>query len=68
MIIECTKDGFEIVRQVNWLPPINKQARKKYKWLFISETSALCSVCNRKNILYGDYCKWCGEKMIGSED
>ena len=26
--------------------------------------SAVCSCCNRNNTLYGDFCKWCGAKMV----
>ena len=67
MIIECTKDGFELIEKSSYLPPLNKQIKKKYKWIFLSEISARCSICYRKNVLYGDYCKYCGEKMVGDD-
>ena len=27
-----------------------------------------CSCCNRYNILHGDFCKWCGAKMVEKQE
>lgn len=32
-------------------------------WKVIDEKSAVCSCCNRLNILNGEFCKWCGARM-----
>lgn len=33
-------------------------------WIEKDEKSAVCSCCNRNNTLYGDFCKWCGAKIV----
>lgn len=33
-------------------------------WIDVYKDSAFCSCCNRGNIVYGDFCKWCGAKMV----
>ena len=37
-------------------------------WIDKDDKSAVCSCCNRNNTLYGDFCKWCGAKMVGSQE
>lgn len=37
-------------------------------WIDKDEKSAVCSCCNKNNILYGDFCKWCGAKMVESQE
>ena len=40
-------------------------------WIDLDGTSAVCSCCYKNNLLYGDFCKWCGTKMVepqGSEE
>ena len=38
--------------------------QKTGHWIDKDEKSAVCSCCNRNNTLYGDFCKWCGAKMV----
>ena len=45
------------------IPPVTP-AQKTGQWIEIEDQSAVCSCCNRNNILFGDYCKWCGAKMV----
>ena len=45
----------------------HKQKPKTGHWINLNEKSAICSCCGRNNILYGDFCKWCGAKMKGEE-
>ena len=37
-------------------------------WIDKDEKSAVCSCCNRNNTLYGDFCKWCGAKMVEQQE
>lgn len=37
-------------------------------WIDKDDKSAVCSCCNRNNTLYGDFCKWCGAKMIEPQE
>ncbi len=41
-----------------------EQEPKTGHWIAIDGKSAICSCCNRNNTLYGDFCKWCGTKMV----
>ena len=41
-----------------------EQEPKTGHWIDTDEKSAVCSCCNRNNTLYGDFCKWCGAKMV----
>lgn len=50
------------VNDVKALPPVTPQ--KMGHWIVKNEESAVCSCCYRNNKLYGDYCKWCGAKMV----
>lgn len=47
------------------LPDEIKQ--KTGHWIDLDEKSAVCSCCYRNNLLYGDFCKWCGAKMKSEE-
>lgn len=38
------------------------------KWIFKDNNSAVCSCCNRNNVLFGNYCKWCGTKMVEEQE
>ena len=40
-----------------------EQEPKTGHWIDKEEKTAICSCCNRNNLLYGDFCKWCGAKM-----
>lgn len=51
------------VNSVKVLPPVVPQ-QKIGHWIDLDEKSALCSCCYKNNILYGDFCKWCGAIMI----
>ena len=45
-----------------------KQAQKTGYWIDKDgQSSAVCSCCNKNNVLYGDFCKWCGAKMESKE-
>ena len=46
----------------------NAKKRDIGHWEEIDEKSALCSCCMRYNILYGDFCKWCGAKMVEPQE
>lgn len=37
-------------------------------WIDKTKNSAVCSCCNKNNTLYGDFCKWCGAKMIEPQE
>ena len=37
-------------------------------WIVKDEESAVCPFCCRNNKLYGDYCKWCGAKMVEPQE
>ena len=56
----------ELQRIIKNLLPVNPQPKIGH-WIGIDEKSAVCSCCNRNNTLYGDFCKWCGAKMVESE-
>lgn len=44
------------------------QEPKTGHWIDKNKNSAVCSCCNRSNILYGNFCKWCGAKMIEPQE
>ena len=44
-----------------------EQQPKTGHWIDKEEKTAVCSRCNRNNLLYGDFCKWCGAKMESEE-
>ena len=52
---------------VKKLPSANPQAETGH-WIDKDEKSAVCSCCNRNNTLYGDFCKWCGAKMVEKQE
>jgi len=41
---------------------------KRGHWISIDEKSAICSCCNRNNTMYGDFCKWCGARMVDQQE
>lgn len=47
---------------------INTWKPKTGHWIDKDEKSAVCSCCNRNNTLYGDFCKWCGAKMVEPQE
>ena len=54
-----------IMDYVKRIPSVNPQEPKIGHWINKDgQVSAECSCCNRNNTLYGDFCKWCGAKMI----
>ena len=54
-------DAVDIIRN---LPSVTPQEPKTGYWIDKIKNSAVCSCCNKNNTLYGDFCKWCGAKMI----
>ena len=67
-ILECYFTGFkkEIIDSV--CNRILEQEPKTGHWIDLDEKSAVCSCCYRNNTLFGDYCKWCGAKMIEPQE
>ena len=53
---------------IDKLPSVQPK-RNKGHWIAIDEEShtAVCSCCNRNNLFYGDYCKWCGALVLDTE-
>ena len=51
---------------IETLPSVNSQ--QTGHWIDLDEKSAICSCCNRNNTLYGDFCKWCGAKMVEPQE
>lgn len=58
----------EIGAPIEALPSVNPQEPKTGHWIDKDEKSAVCSCCNRNNILFGDYCKWCGCRMVDPQE
>lgn len=48
-------------------PPVTVEVRTGY-WIDRDEKSATCSCCNMNNVLYGDFCKWCGARMLETQE
>lgn len=76
-ILECTFAGFKdelIENACKMICTLNDSEKPKTgHWIELDDKSAVCSCCCKNNILYGDFCKWCGAKMqevkeIESED
>ena len=65
--LNSTTFGQVVSRTVRNLPPVNPQA-KTWHWIDKDEKSAVCSCCNRNNTLYGDFCKWCGARMVEPQE
>lgn len=57
-----------LTKEVKALPSVTPREPKKGHWIDKEEKTAVCSCCNRNNLLYGDFCKWCGAKMTESEE
>ncbi len=60
-----------IGEQKEWLRMVIKALEQESKighWIDLDEKSAVCSCCYRNNTLYGDYCKWCGAKMVEPQE
>ena len=51
------------IETIKALPSVTPQQRTGH-WIDLDEKSAVCSCCYRNNTLYGDFCKWCGTKMV----
>ena len=66
---EWSKDGHSAGTEECHLCMWESQYKPKIgHWIDKDEKSAVCSCCNRNNILYGDFCKWCGAKMTGTQE
>ena len=62
--------GYLDERDISSLPwiEVNDDEKQKFgHWIDIDEKSAVCSCCNRNNTLYGNFCKWCGARMVEQE-
>lgn len=58
----------DMVNCVKGMPPVTPQEPKTGHWIDKDEKVAVCSCCNRNNTLYGDFCKWCGAKMVEPQE
>ena len=58
----------DVIKCIKGMPSVNPQEPKTGHWIDKDEKSAVCSCCNRNNTLYGDFCKWCGAKMVDSPE
>ena len=55
------------LQEIDELPSVQPKAKTGH-WIDKDEKSAVCSCCNRNNTLYGDFCKWCGAKMVEPQE
>lgn len=53
---------------VSWGGTYKLQEPMTGHWIDKDDKSAVCSCCNRNNTLFGDYCKWCGAKMVEPQE
>ena len=50
------------------LQSVIPQEPKMGYWTDIDEKSAVCSCCYRNNTLYGNFCKWCGARIVKPQE
>lgn len=66
MAIEAVDDEIKEKAKADFIALCAEQEPKTGHWIDKDEKSAVCSCCNRNNTLYGDFCKWCGAKIVES--
>lgn len=61
--VESHEYTLKAAAELRELPSVTPQSKTGH-WIIKSETSANCSRCHKHNLFYGDFCKWCGVKMV----
>ena len=58
----------DMVKAVKDMPSVTPQEPNTGYWIDKNKNTAVCSCCNRNNTWYGNFCKWCGAKMVEPQE